>query len=376
MIIVCTKYSYYVERRGSMEGKMRAQVFYEPEVMKLEMIDIPRISDNEVLMRVKAVGICGSDMSYYYGHSPLGTPDGKGPLVLGHEFSGEVVEVGKIPASLGLFKEGDKVIANPVQQCNSCEMCSKGKFNVCTNVVVPGVSVNGGFAEYCKLNYTHVYKMPDNMSFEEGAVVEPLACATYALKKLEIEVGDFVVIFGPGPIGIMMVQLAKAAGAGKVTLVGRRDYPLSVGKESGADYLINIKDTNSPYYAENVVDKIKELTGGCMADKVLVPTSSLDAMQAAIDASGNGSTIVYFGLPGPDDKIQVPALSSITSDKTIKFSWLAPLVWPTAIKAIASGLVDVKKIFTHRFTLEECEKGIQFMKYGKGNKLKGLVIIK
>lgn len=358
-----------------MEGKMKAQVFYEAEVMKLETIDIPEISDNEVLVRVKAVGICGSDMSYYYGHSPLGTPDGKGPLVLGHEFSGEIAEVGKIPASMGLFKVGDRVIANPVIQCNSCEMCSSGKFNVCTNLTVPGVSVNGGFAEYCKLSYTHVYKMPDNMSFEEGAVVEPLACATYALKRLDVNLGDFVVVFGPGPIGIMMVQLAKAAGAGKVALVGRRDFPLNAGKDAGADYVINSSDKDSPYYAEDVVKKIRELTAGCMAERVIVPTSSLDAMQAAIEVAGNGATIVYFGLPGPDDRIQVPALSSITSDKTIKFSWLAPLVWPTAIKAVATGLVDVKKIFTHRFSLEDCEKGIQFMKYGKGDKIKGLVLI-
>lgn len=358
-----------------MEGKMRAQVFYEAEVMKMEMLDIPKISDNEVLIKVKAVGICGSDISYYFGHSPVGTADGKGPIVLGHEFSGEVVEIGKIPASMNLFKVGDRVIANPVQQCNSCEMCSKGMFNVCSNVVVPGVTVNGGFAEYCKLSYTHVYKLPDNMSFEEGAVVEPLACATYALKKTEINVGDFTVIFGPGPIGIMMVQLAKAAGAGKVVLIGRRDYPLNVGKESGADYVINSSDVNSPYYAADLVKKIKELSGGLMADKVMVPTSSLDALQSAIDVSGSGSTIVYFGLPGPDDKVQVPALSCIQSDKTIKFSWLAPLVWPTAIRSVAAGKVKFEKIFTHRFKLEDCENGIKFMKYGKGDKLKGLVLI-
>ena len=358
-----------------MTGKMKAQVFYEAEVMKLEEIDIPQISDNEVLIKVKAVGICGSDVSYYYGHSPVGTADGKGPLVLGHEFCGEIAAIGKIPESLGLFKMGDRVVANPVQQCNACEMCAKGKFNVCTNMVVPGVSVNGGFAEYCKLNYTHVYKMPDSMTFEDGAGVEPLACAAYALKRAEIEIGDFVVIFGPGPIGIMMVQLAKAAGAGKVALVGRRDYPLGVGKEVGADYVINIKETDSPDYAKDVVEKIKELTGGAMADKVLVPTSAMDALQAALEVSGNGSTIVYFGLPGPEDKIQVPALNSINADKTIKFSWLAPLVWPTALKAIASGQVDMKKLFTHKFSLEDCEKGIKFMKTGKENKLKGLILI-
>ncbi len=358
-----------------MEGKMRAQVFYEAEVMKMEMIDIPKIADNEVLVKVKATGICGSDISYYYGHSPLGTADGKGPLVLGHEFSGEVVEVGALPASLGLFKPGDRVTCNPVMQCNACPMCAEGKFNICPNSVVPGVTVNGAFAEYCKLNYTHVYKIPDEMSFEDAAIIEPLACGSYAVKKLDVKAGDFVVVFGPGPIGIMMVQLIKSLGAGKVAIVGTRDYPLGVALELGADYAINVKDTASEYYTDDINGRIRELTGGKMADKVIVPTSSKQALQDALTVSGAGATIVYFGLPGADDKIEVPALEAIQSDKTIKFAWLAPLVWPMAIKAVENGFVKLDKLVTHKFSLEDTEKGIQFMKFGKGDKLKGLVVI-
>lgn len=358
-----------------MEGKMRAQVFYEPEVMKFEMIDIPKISDNEVLVRVKATGICGSDISYYYGHSPLGTANGKGPLVLGHEFSGEIVEVGKLPASLGLFKPGDRVTCNPVMQCNACSLCAQGKFNICQNVVVPGVTVNGAFAEYCKLNYTHVYKIPDSMSFEDAAIIEPLACATYGVKKLDVQPGEFVVVFGPGPIGIMMTQLVKASGAGKVAVVGTRDYPLGVALGLGADYAVNVKDKASKYYSDDLVGQISRLTDGRMADKVIVPTSSKQALQDALKVSGAGATVVYFGLPGADDKIEIPALETIQSDKTIKFAWLAPLVWPTSIRAVANGLVKLDQLVTHKFSLEDAEKGIQFMKFGKGDKLKGLVVI-
>jgi len=358
-----------------MEGKMRAQVFYEPEVMKMEMIDIPQISANEVLVKVMATGICGSDLSYYYGHSPLGTSDGKGPLVLGHEFSGVVAEVGALPQSLGLFKVGDRVTCNPVMQCNACPACAEGKFNICPNSVVPGVTVNGAFAEYCKLNYTHVYKIDDSMSFETAAIIEPLACGTYGVKKLDVKPGEFVVVFGPGPIGIMMTQLIKASGAGKVTVVGTRDYPLNMAKELGADYVINVKDASSEYYAEDIVKRISELTKGKLADKVIVPTSSKKALQDALVVSGAGATIVYFGLPGADDKIEIPALTTIQSDKTIKFAWLAPLVWPTAISAVANGLVRLDKLITHRFSLEDTEKGIQYMKNGKGDKLKGIIII-
>ncbi|MDO4549047.1 MAG: alcohol dehydrogenase catalytic domain-containing protein, partial [Clostridia bacterium] len=131
-----------------MKGKMNVQNFYEPLVMKYERHDIPQISDNEVLIKVMACSICGSDVSYYYGHSPLGTPDGKGPLYLGHEISGVVAETGAIAAGAGLFREGDHVAVNPVQQCNACEYCMRGEFNVCPNSEVIGVSVNGGFAQY------------------------------------------------------------------------------------------------------------------------------------------------------------------------------------------------------------------------------------
>jgi L-iditol 2-dehydrogenase len=195
------------------------------------------------------------------------------------------------------------------------------------------------------------------------------------MKKLDVQLGDFVTVFGPGPIGNMMVALAKGRGASKVALVGTRDYPLGVGKKCGADYLINIRDEKSPYYSADVVKTISELTGGKMSARVIVPTSNMEALQSALDVAAGGATIVYFGLPGEDDKIQVPALRSIQSDINIKFAWLAPLVWPTAIKAVASGIIDTDKVFTHEFSLEDAEKGIIFMKTGQGDKLKGVIVI-
>ena len=358
-----------------MNGKMKAQVFYEPNVMKFEEIEIPQIADNEVLVKVKAVGICGSDISYYYGHSPLDTADGKGPLVIGHEMSGEVVEVGAIPTALGLFKPGDRVTLNPVMQCNACPACLNGHFNVCSNMIgVLGVSVNGGFAEYCKVNYTHVYKMPDSVSFVDGALAEPLACAAYAIEKAEIGLGHTTVIFGPGGIGLMMAQLAKSVGAGKVILVGRRDYPLEQGLKLGVDCVINTSDKSSKYYADNLAEKIIELSGG-LAQRCLVATSGMDALQAALDVTDNRSTVVYFGLPGPEDELKVNVLDAIKKDRTIKFSWLAPGTWDTVLKAVATGKVSTDDIVTHKFSLEDTEKGIKFMSESKENKIKGVVVM-
>ena len=357
-----------------MKGKMKVQNFYEPLVMKLEEHDIPQISSNEVLIKVMACSICGSDVSYYYGHSPLGTADGKGPLYLGHEMSGVVVEVGGIPAASGLFKAGDRGAGNPVQQCNACEYCMRGEFNVCPNSEVIGVSVNGGFAEYVKVKYTHVYKIPDNVKFEHAAMTEPLACASNAVKRLDIHLGQDVVVFGPGPIGLMMVQLAKASGAGRVVLIGRRDYPLEVGKKVGADVLINTSDLKSRYFAEDVSEAVRKALGH-LAPRAIVATSNMEALQGALLVTGPASTIVYFGLPGPEDKLQVPMLEAIQAERTIKCAWLAPLVWDSTFAAMGTGKVDLSPILTHTFSLEEAEEGIKFMKESKENKLKAVIKI-
>jgi len=349
---------------------MKAQVFYEAENMKLEEIPIPEVGDTDVLVKVKNVGICGSDISYYYGLSPVGTPTGKGPIVLGHEFTGEVAEVGKVPKSLGLFKEGDRVVVNPVQYCNACYSCAEGKTHFCENINVPGVSSDGGFAQYCLSNYTGLFKLPDDVSFSAGAFTEPLACVVYALKKAEIEPGQFVAVFGPGPMGQMMVQLAKSVGAGKVALIGTRDYRLELGKKYGADYLFNIRDKNSKYYVQDLKKAISEVTAGKLADRALVPTSSNDAFELAIEVTGNCSILIHFGLPNEDDVIHVQALSFHTMDKEIRSSWLAPMVWPTAIRTIKEGLVNVDALVSHTYPLEDTEKAIINLKNRVDNPMK------
>jgi threonine dehydrogenase-like Zn-dependent dehydrogenase len=358
-----------------MTGKMKAQVFYEPLKMKLEEIDIPQIADDQVLVRVKACGICGSDVAYYYGDSPLETPDGKGPLVLGHEFSGEVVEVGALPAKLGLFKPGDRVVVDPLQYCNACEICKKGQVNLCEKKTVLGVSVNGGFAEYCASHYTGLHKLPDNVSFEHGSLAEPLADAVYALRKSQIALGDFAVVIGPGAIGLMMVQLLKSSGAGKVALVGTRDYRLEVGKTMGADVIINNSEKGSKYYTADLKATISDLTDGKFADVVMTPTGSVPAMESAFEISGRRSRIVFFGLPGANDFIKIPALNTIFGDKSILFSWLAPLTWPTALNALANNLVDVKPLITHSIKLADLVQGIADVKSRSGDVMKAVVTI-
>jgi threonine dehydrogenase-like Zn-dependent dehydrogenase len=349
-----------------MPEMMKAQVFYEAEKMEMATLPVPALSDIDVLVRVKNCGVCGSDVSYYFGWSPTG----KMPIVLGHEFTGEVVEVGAVPRSMGLFKPGDRVVINPVQHCNACYACASGHTNVCTNLYVPGVNADGAFAEYAVSRYTGLFKLPDTVSYEAGAFIEPFACAVYGVKKLAVEPGQFVAVFGPGPIGLMMVQYIKSLGAGKVALIGTRDYRLEAGKEWGADYLFNTADEKSPYYVKDLKSAIADVTHGALADRAITPTGSNAAFEQAIDVTGNAAIIVHFGLPDEHDVIHVPALSTHTMDKEIRFSWLAPGVWPTAINAIAEGLVDVEKLVTNCVPLEGAATAIQQLRARQGDPLK------
>ena len=358
-----------------MTGKMKVNRFIEPLKMVYQEEDIPQIGANEVLIKVKATGICGSDVVYYYGESPLDTPDGKGPLILGHEFSGVVAELGEMAQKLDLFKIGDHVVVNPVQQCNACPACMRGEFNACSHVEVVGTMVDGAMAEYVKAKYTHVYKIPESIAFAHAAISEPLACATHAVDRLDIVPGQTVVIYGVGGIGLMMTQLCKAYGAGKVIVVARKDFGLGKALEGGADCVINNTDTSSPYYAADVAARVKELNGGELAQRAILATGNMSALQDALLVTGACSTIVYFGQAGPDDKLEVPVLDSLKSEKTLKFSWLAPLVWDKVFKLVDSGQVDLSKIITHEFSLEDAEKGIKFMRESSDPKVKGVIIV-
>jgi L-iditol 2-dehydrogenase len=216
--------------------------------------------------------------------------------------------------------------------------------------------MDGGFAEYCRVRYTNAFKLPEGVSLDEGALTEPLACATYAVQNLDIRTGNTCVVVGPGPIGLMMTQLAKASGAGQVILVGTRDYRLQLGKTLGADVLINVREESSPNYAPDLKARIGELTGGLLADRVITPTASAESMQAALEISGPAARIVYFGLPGPEDRVQVPALT-----------------WPTAIQAIATGLVNVKPLITHRVDLADLVDALHGVRSRRDQVLKALV---
>jgi L-iditol 2-dehydrogenase len=264
------------------------------------------------------------------------------------------------------------VVLDPVQYCNACEVCKRAQPNLCETKTVLGVSTDGGFAELCRSSYTGVHKLPPNVSFEAGALTEPLACATYAVQNLNVQPGDFIVVYGPGAIGSMMVQLAKARGAGTVLLVGTRDYRLQIGKQLGADHVLSTEE-GSAYHCADIPGFIADQTKGKMANGAVTATSGLAAMEQALEVTGRRATIVYFGLPGDQDRLSVPVLSQILWDKTIRFSWLAPNVWPAALQALGAGLVDVAPLITHSYELANLAPALSEVRERKGNPIKPVV---
>lgn len=345
---------------------MKAAVLTDLERIEMQELPLPRVGDADVLVRVKNCGICGSDVSYYFGYMPTG----KMPIVLGHEFTGEVMEVGAIPKGMGLFKPGDRVVVNPVQHCNACYNCASGHTNLCANLYVPGVNADGAFAEYVLSRYTGLFKLDDSVSYAAGAFIEPLACAVYGMNKLEIVPGQSVAIFGPGPIGIMMTQIAKKTGAGKVIMIGTRDYRLEEARKWGADFIFNTKDPQSPYYARDLKAAIADVTHGRMVDRAINPTAANEAFEQAIDITAGGAILVHFGGPASTDVIRVPALTFHEADKQIRASWLAPGVWPQTIAMIAEGLLNLEPLVSTTRPLSEAGQAIVDLKARKDDPIK------
>jgi len=348
--------------------KMKAAMLLGPRTIKFEERDIPKVAANEVLLRVKAVGVCGSDVAYYR----RGKADVPPPMALGHEFTTEITELGEFAERLGLLHEGDRVVVEPVQSCGVCSPCKNAMPNLCVKMVVLGVNVDGGFGEYCKAFYNYVHPLPDNVTYEEGAFTEPLACAVYGVRKMRISPGDFCVVVGPGPIGLMMVQYVKASGAAKVLLVGTRDYRLKMGMKLGADYAINVREKGSEFYARDPVEKIFQLNDRKGADAVIVATGDREASQQALKIGGSRSRTVFFGGAGysPEDSVSLNLWEGTLADKEIAFSWLSPFTFPAALKAISRGLVKVKPLVTHTFPLEKTGEAIETAEKRLGNAIK------
>lgn len=313
--------------------------------MELRETAIPTPKVNEVLLEIKAAGICGTDVHIRHDKFPYWPP-----VIMGHEFSGVIVEIGNEVTN---FKVGDRVVGEPhTRACGKCELCRTGNSHLCSSKRSPGWGIDGAFAKYLAMPEHLLHKIPDSMTFEEAAVVEPAANAVQdVLERGKVYANDTVVIFGPGPIGLLSLMAAKASGAGKTIMVGTEiDMKLRLSKaiELGADEIV-IADKQNP------VDEILRITNGRGADLVVEASGSPHAVAASFEVVRRLGRISQIGLTGQDE-IKIPWDKAAWKVCDLFFNMSTGFTcWDRAIGLIASKKMDVEKIISHKAKLENWE---------------------
>jgi len=326
---------------------MKAAVLHGIRNIRLEDVPKPEISSDEVLIKVKDVGICGTDIHFYRGEWKVKTP-----LIPGHEFSGTIAEVG---ANVKDLEVGDRVVAEPNIVCGSCYFCRMSERNFfCEKLKAVGVDVDGAFADYVKTKKENVYKFPENLSFEEAALIEPLACCIRGLDNTKIKVGDTVAIIGAGPIGLLLLQLVKMTGALKVIQTDLKEERLDLARELGADYVVNVQE-------ENPVKKIKELTGGYGVDVAIEAVGSPEAINQAMQATRKGGHLNIFGVSPQNAVWKVKPFDLYSKELTITTSYRSPFTFQRAVKIASYGKVKLKPLISHIFSLSEINHAFEIL---------------
>ncbi|MBI5893420.1 MAG: alcohol dehydrogenase catalytic domain-containing protein [Deltaproteobacteria bacterium] len=326
---------------------MRTAVYYNNNDVRREEMPVPKIGDGELLVKVIASGICGSDVMEWYRIK-------KAPLVLGHELSGEVVEVGQ---GMSKYKKGDRVFVTHHVPCNTCHYCLIGHHSACDTLRTTNFEP-GGFAEYIRVPKINVdrgtFVLPQEISHEEGTFIEPLACCFRGLRLSNFKAGQRVLVIGSGISGLLHIQLAKALGAGKIVATDISEYRLNAAKRLGADEIINAK--------EDVPKKLKEINKGMLADLVIICTVAETAIQQGLQSVDRGGTILFFAPTNPDVKTPIPLLDIWRNEITLTTSYAASGLDITAtMELIANKRVNVKDMITHRLPLAEAGKGFKLV---------------
>ncbi|WHH56803.1 NAD(P)-dependent alcohol dehydrogenase [Petroclostridium sp. X23] len=332
--------------------------------MEIREIEVPIPKEKEVLVKLEYVGICGSDV-HYLEHGRIGDFIVNGDFILGHECAGTIAAVGSGVKNL---KVGDKVALEPGCTCGQCEFCKTGRYNLCPDVEFLATPPYDG----CLMNYiafpeNMAFKLPDNVSTKEGALVEPLAVGLHAAAQGGVKLGDKVVILGAGCIGLVTLLACKAFGATNVIVVDVIEKRLEYAKKLGASCVVNAKN-------ENVLDKIAELTGGNGADKVIETAGSEITIKQTPYLAKRGGTIVLVGLASKDI-IEFDFMQIMAKEVEIKSVFRYRNLYPAAIGAIADGKIDVSGIVTHEFDFKDSKKAFDFVIENKNDVVKAVIKI-
>jgi len=334
-------------------------VLHKIDDMRLEQRPIPKPGKNEVLIKMHSVGICGSDV-HYWKEGRINRFIVNEPMVLGHEPSGTIAEVGE---GVTDFKKGDRVVIEPGISCLECEFCKKGTYNLCPDVKFCATPpVDGTLCRYYVHHSKFCFKLPDNVSLEEAALIEPLAVAVHACRRSNVSIGKSVLISGSGPIGLMNLLTAKAMGASKVCVVDVVQKRLDFAKTLGADHVVRCTTKDTEAFAQQVIDVM-----GGPPDITLECSGVEPSIQLGLLATKSGGVMTLIGV-GPRN-ITLPLMEASTREVDIRGIFRYANCHPTALELIASGKVNVKPLITHHFTLEESIKAFEVAQAGEGIKV-------
>ncbi|MFH1198599.1 MAG: alcohol dehydrogenase catalytic domain-containing protein [Candidatus Omnitrophota bacterium] len=330
---------------------MRVGVYYNNNDVKVEERPKPEIGPSELLVKVKASGICGSDIMEWYRIK-------KAPLVLGHEISGEIVEVG---SNIQKYKIGDRVFVSHHVPCNTCHYCLTDNHTACQTLHTTNF-FPGGFSEYIRIPELNVdrgvFVLPEGMSFEEGTFIEPLACVIRGQRMANLQPGQSVLILGSGVSGLLHLLLARSLGAGCIITTDIDEYRLKKAKRLGADSVLNAK--------EDIIGHFKKVNFGRLADLIIVCTSALSAFNQAITSVERGGTILCFAPTEPGVNLPIPVNDFWRNAVKIVHSYgAAPRDLSVAIELLDSKRVGVNKLITHRLGLSEIGLGFKTFAAGK-----------
>lgn len=337
---------------------MKAAVWYGGKDIRIEDTTKPTVKSHEALVKVRSVGICGSELHAYEGISKRRRP----PLIMGHEFSGEISEVGEDAEYLS---EGDRVAVDPVIRCGACEQCLRGRGNVCRNLRLTGLHTGGAFAEYVSVPARNCHKLSDNVPFEEGSIAEPVSVAVHAVNRTPIRLGDTVAVIGAGIIGLTVLQAAKLAGAARVFVTDILNYRLDFAKGLGADMTVNSA-------AEDPVEKIRKATDGLGVDVALEAVGLEVTVRQAMKMAAIGGKLTIIGNLAKTMTLDIQ--DAVLKEFDIKGSYCyAPEDFKRAINCIEDRRIDVKSLITNVFPLDEAEKGFELLRKRTDRVLKVLL---
>lgn len=328
---------------------MRAILLEDKNRFKLVEVSVPEIEENEVLIKVDSCGLCGTDVEIYDGIIPV-----EFPVIIGHEFAGIVERTGK---KVKKFKEGDPVTANPATGCGECEYCQKGQENLCAAFPrYPGFrsDASGAFAEYIKMKENFLYHLPSSVDLEMASLIEPLSCCIHGLDIAEVKVGDSVIIFGAGSIGLLMTQLVRISGASKITVIEKKERRRKLASLLGADITLKELAVNKEKSIENIFEG--------KVDVVLECTGNPQTQEEAVLLAKPGGEVVLFGVADPQIKIEVDSFHICRNEITLKGCYANPYTTSRAIQVVSEGRIRTKELLTHRFGLSDFGAAIETYK--------------